>query len=105
MAQGTVAEEFAYEPVAGWAKLPAGWSFKEIGGVGTDRHDNVYVFNRGEHPMMVFDRDGNSYELDRAGFTVTVPPVPGLVGYLQAITLSPGTGLDASNGLRVQNDF
>ena len=59
MAQGTVAEEFAYEPVAGWAKLPAGWSFKEIGGVGTDRHDNVYVFNRGEHPLMVFDRDGN----------------------------------------------
>ena len=36
---------------------------------------------------------------------VTVPPVPGLVGYLQAITLSPGPGLDASNGLRVQNDF
>ncbi|MDR3662433.1 MAG: hypothetical protein P4L86_18980, partial [Mycobacterium sp.] len=59
MAQGTVAEEFAYEPVAGWAKLPAGWSFKEIGGVGTDRHDNVYVFNRGEHPIQVFDRDGN----------------------------------------------
>jgi hypothetical protein len=59
VAQGTVAEEFAYEPVAGWAKLPAGWSFKEIGGVGTDRHDNVYVFNRGEHPLMVFDRDGN----------------------------------------------
>ena len=24
-----------------------------------DRNDNVYVFNRGEHPMIVFDRDGN----------------------------------------------
>ena len=23
------------------------------------QQDNVYVFNRGEHPMMVFDRDGN----------------------------------------------
>src|SRR5215813_7911278 len=49
---------YAYEPVEDWAKLPPGWSFKEIGGVGVDKNDNVYVFNRGEHPMMVFDRDG-----------------------------------------------
>ena len=27
--------------------------------VGVDNNDNVYVFNRGEHPMMVFDREGN----------------------------------------------
>src|SRR5207244_2766284 len=41
------------------AKRPPGWSFKEIGGVGVDKNDNVYVFNRGEHPMIVFDCDGN----------------------------------------------
>ena len=41
---------YTYEPVENWAKLPPGWSFKEIGGVGVDRHDNVFVFNRGEHP-------------------------------------------------------
>src|SRR6201997_5284286 len=51
--------DYIYEPVEDWAKLPSGWSFKEIGGVGVDRKDNVYVFNRGEHPMIVFDRDGN----------------------------------------------
>ena len=51
--------EWLYEPVEGWAKLPPSWRFKEIGAVGTDRHDNVYVFNRGQHPMIVFDRDGN----------------------------------------------
>jgi DNA-binding beta-propeller fold protein YncE len=51
--------DFIYEPVEDWAKLPPGWMFKEIGAVGVDRQDNVYVFNRGEHPMMVFDRDGN----------------------------------------------
>lgn len=51
--------DWAYEPVEGWAKLPAGWGFKEIGAVGVDRADRVYVFNRGEHPMIVFDRDGN----------------------------------------------
>src|SRR5438270_8141841 len=50
---------YTYEPVENWTKLPPGWSFKEIGGVGVDRHDNVFVFNRGEHPMIVFDCDGN----------------------------------------------
>ena len=51
--------DYIYEPVDDWAKLPPGWSFKEIGGVGVDAKDNVHVFNRGEHPVIVFDRDGN----------------------------------------------
>jgi hypothetical protein len=42
-----------------WGKLPDGWSLNEVGSVGIDRHDNVYVFTRGEHPMIVFDREGN----------------------------------------------
>jgi hypothetical protein len=54
---------YAYEPVENWAKLPPGWSFKEIGGVGVDRHDNVFVFNRGEHPMIVFDCDGTTNQI------------------------------------------
>jgi hypothetical protein len=51
--------DYRYEVKADWAKLPDGWSFKEVGGVGIDSNDNVYVFNRGDHPMMVFDREGN----------------------------------------------
>jgi DNA-binding beta-propeller fold protein YncE len=51
--------DYVYEVVENWARLPPGWSFKEIGAVGVDRRDNVYVFNRGEHPMIVFDRAGN----------------------------------------------
>ena len=51
--------QFKYRVNAGWARLPDGWSFKEVGGVGVDDNDNVYVFNRGEHPMVVFDRAGN----------------------------------------------
>src|SRR5580700_8411508 len=50
--------DYKYRIIEDWAKLPDGWSFKEVGAVGTDKNDNVYVFNRGEHPMMVFDRDG-----------------------------------------------
>ena len=50
---------YTYEVVENWAKLPEGWSFKEVASVGVDANDNVYAFNRGAHPMMVFDRHGN----------------------------------------------
>lgn len=52
-------DKFTYEVIENWAKLPNDWTFKEVGGVGVDARDNVYVFSRGAHPMMVFDRDGN----------------------------------------------
>ncbi len=48
-----------YQPQENWAKLPDGWSFGDVAAVGVDRHDRVYCFNRGEHPMIVLDRDGN----------------------------------------------
>src|SRR3954453_16603912 len=50
-----------YQVEEGWGKRPDGWSFREVGGVGVDRSDNVYVFNRGEHPMIIFDRLGNFF--------------------------------------------
>jgi DNA-binding beta-propeller fold protein YncE len=51
--------DFRYRIVENWAKLPDGWSFKEVAAVAVDSQDRVYAFTRGEHPMMVFDRDGN----------------------------------------------
>ena len=42
----------------GWGALPDGWRFVEVAGVATDSHDRVFVFNRGEHPIIIFDRDG-----------------------------------------------
>src|SRR6202162_6366574 len=50
--------DYKYRIIEDWAKLPDGWSFKEVAAVGVDRNDNVYAFGRGEHPMMVFDRTG-----------------------------------------------
>ena len=52
------AGEHRYRPDPEWGALPAGWSYVEVAGVATDSQDNVYVFNRGEHPVVVFDRDG-----------------------------------------------
>ena len=51
--------EHRYRVVENWAKLPDGWSLTDVGAVAVDSKDRVYVFNRGEHPMIVFDRDGN----------------------------------------------
>jgi hypothetical protein len=51
--------DYTYRVEEGWGKLPPGWAFGDVAAVGTDRHDNVYVFNRSEHPMVVFDREGN----------------------------------------------
>src|SRR3989337_3032411 len=48
-----------YRVIEGWAKLPDGWELKDVAAVAVDHKDRVYVFNRGEHPMIVFDRDGN----------------------------------------------
>ena len=51
---------YRYEVVDNWAKLPPGMEFNaDVAAVGVDKNDNVYAFNRGKHPMCVFDRDGN----------------------------------------------
>lgn len=53
------AGQFAYEVFPDWAKLPKGWNFLEVVDVGVDNQDRVYLFNRGPHPLMIFDRQGN----------------------------------------------
>jgi DNA-binding beta-propeller fold protein YncE len=49
---------FRYEALVQWEHLPPGWSFGEVAGVATDSRDQVYVFSRSKHPVIVFDRDG-----------------------------------------------
>ena len=50
--------EFTYEVVDNWAQTPDGWTIGQAEPA-CDSQDRVYVFNRGDHPLMVFDRDGN----------------------------------------------
>ena len=51
--------KYRYQVIADWAKLPDGWEFLDVAAVAVDSKDRVYVFNRGQHPMIVFDREGN----------------------------------------------
>ena len=47
-----------YEVVEGWERLPAGWAFTEVVGVAVDSRERVFVFCRGAHPLIVFDKEG-----------------------------------------------
>jgi hypothetical protein len=48
-----------YRPVEKWGALPDGMSFVEATSVAVHTNDDVYVFNRGKHPIIVFDRAGH----------------------------------------------
>ena len=51
--------EHRYRVVENWAKLPDGWNLTDVASVAVDSKDRIYVFNRGAHPMVVLDREGN----------------------------------------------
>lgn len=48
-----------YEVIDGFFRRPKGWTFVEVADVGIDPDDNVFVFCRGTHPVMIFDKDGH----------------------------------------------
>lgn len=50
--------DFQYEPQQEWAEIPAGHEFPDASGVAVDSRDNVYVLNRGAHPVIVLDQAG-----------------------------------------------
>ncbi len=51
--------DIAFEADDGWAKIPTEYEFPEAGGVAVDESDSVYIFNRGPHPVVVLDKDGD----------------------------------------------
>ena len=62
--------KYSYEVDDDWAKLPAGWAMPAAA-VTVDSRDRVYCFNRTpDHPIVVFDRDGNYLSSWGAGLFV-----------------------------------
>ena len=47
-----------FELVPDWEQLPEGWTHGDVAGVACDSQDRVYVFNRSEHPVIVYEPDG-----------------------------------------------
>ncbi len=50
--------DFQYEVAEGWEQLPAGWQHRDVSGVAVDSKDRVYVLTRGDHRVIVYERDG-----------------------------------------------
>ncbi len=42
-----------------WPRLPVGWTFEETPGVAVDAREHVFVFHRGKHSIIEFDKAGN----------------------------------------------
>ena len=59
MPPAPVTSETRYEPVPFWAKIPHGLWLREATSVAVDSNDRVYVFNRGNMPVLVFDSEGS----------------------------------------------
>jgi hypothetical protein len=49
---------YSYEVAEGWKEPPAGYEWGQIGAVAVDSKDQVYLFTRTDHPLMVFDKEG-----------------------------------------------
>ncbi len=50
---------YRYDVAEGWGKLPEGYEWGQIGAVAVDNQDRVHVCTRTEHPVLIFDRNGN----------------------------------------------
>jgi DNA-binding beta-propeller fold protein YncE len=111
-----------YSVVQDWARLPSGWNFGECASVAVDKDDNVWVFNRGPHPVIEFDRlgkmlqawsevpvtsahgirvdaDGNIWTVDVAGHRVMkFTPAGRLLMMIGQVGGSPGPNNDTKDG-------
>lgn len=47
----------SYRVVHGWPSLPEGFAFGQVPGVDVDSHDHVFVFHRGEQPVICLNGD------------------------------------------------
>ena len=47
-----------YEVAEGWGELPVAFKWGQIGAVAVDSQDQVHLYTRTDHPVMVFDRNG-----------------------------------------------
>jgi len=47
-----------YQVVPGWPATPDSIRWGAVSAVAADSDDHIYVFHRGEHPVVVFDRQG-----------------------------------------------
>jgi hypothetical protein len=51
-------DHFTYRVAAGWGRPPEGWQHGDVADVAIDSAGRVFIFNRGEHPVIIYEADG-----------------------------------------------
>ena len=49
---------YTYAPALDWARLPPEVHLGDVAGIAVDDRDRVYLFNRGDTPIVVLSQDG-----------------------------------------------
>lgn len=79
-------DRYTYEPVPDWAKLPPELVLGDVAGIAVDDKDRVYLFNRGDDPVVVLDQSGEV--LSTWGQGVFVNPHGASIGPDQCLYLT-----------------
>lgn len=51
--------DYRYEVVPSWPTMPRYWSFGLAVGGAVNSKDEIHIFDRGDHPLTIWDTDGN----------------------------------------------
>jgi len=51
--------DYTYEREPSWPAMPRYWSFGAASDGAVNSRDEVHIFSRGDHPLTIWDRDGN----------------------------------------------
>ena len=50
--------KYTYTPVENWGNFPDDVILGDVAGIAIDASDQVYLFNRGQHPVVVLSQNG-----------------------------------------------
>ena len=50
--------KYTYTPVENWGNFPDEVILGDVAGIAIDANDQVYLFNRGQHPVVVLSQNG-----------------------------------------------
>ncbi len=51
--------DYRYERVPSWPNMPRYWDFGLASDGAVNSRDEVHIFSRGDHPLTIWDTDGN----------------------------------------------
>ena len=69
--------------------------FRTVHAIAIDKNDNIYVGDRANHRIQVFDTDGNFLRM----FSIDIPPVPGTKAFTATPDWRPPDPVDRRAGL------